>query len=173
MEKFVSRVIIAWMMLIIIIMSSLYNKMDTETQKFYIFGPNNNLIIFGIKINSYTKYNIVVFYCFINSLIRTSYGNILRPWLTNSIQDINIQKKPEIAFFAYEVTYVITIYSWFDWYIYMNILVAQVDMLIVEIISDVIMSGLITRYYLNYKIKDEVEVIEETISPLNINEMFV
>jgi hypothetical protein len=55
----------------------------------------------------------------------------------------------------------------------MNILVAQVDMLIVEIISDVIMSGLITRYYLNYKIKNEVEVIEETISPLNINEMFV
>jgi hypothetical protein len=37
----------------------------------------------------------------------------------------------------------------------------------------IIMSGLITRYYLNYKIKDEVEVIEETISPLNVNEMFV
>jgi hypothetical protein len=173
MEKFVSRVIIAWMMLIIIIMSSLYNKMDAEAQKFYIFGPNNNLMIFGIQINSYTKYSIVVFYCFINSLIRTSYGNILRPWLTNSIQDINIEKNQAITFFAYEVTYVITIYTWFDWYIYMNILVAQVDMLIVEIISDIIMSGLITRYYLNYKIKDEIEVIEETISPLNVNEMFV
>ena len=129
--------------------------MDDEAQKFYIFGPNNNLIIFGVHINSYTKYSIVIVYCFINSLIRSSYNDVLRSWLTNSIQDIKIQKKPEITFFAYEVTYVTTIYNWFDWYIYMNILLAQVDMLIVEITSDLIMSGLITRYYLNYEMQDE------------------
>jgi hypothetical protein len=178
MEKITSRIIIIWMMLIIITICGLYNKMNNEAQNFYIFGPNNNLIIFGLQINTYTKYGIVVFYCFINSVIRSSHNDILRPWLTNSIQDISIQKKPEIAFFAYEVTYVTTIYNWFDWYIYMNILLAQVDMLIVDIISDLIMSGLITRYYLNHKIKvdDDVQeeiAIEENKIVLNINEIIV
>lgn len=178
MEKITSRIIIIWMMLIIITICSLYNKMNNEAQNFYIFGPNNNLIIFGLQINTYTKYSIIVFYCCINSLIRSSHNDILRPWLTNSVQDINVKKKPEIAFFAYEVTYVTTIYTWFDWYIYMNILLAQVDMLIVEITSDLIMSSLTTRYYLNHKInvEDNIEeeiAIEENKIVLNINEIMV
>jgi hypothetical protein len=178
MEKLISRIIIGWMILIIITILCLYNKMDEEAQKFYIFGPNNNLIIFGLQINSYVKYSIVIFYCVINSSIRTSYNDVLRPWLINSIQDINVEKKPEIVFFAYEVTYVTTIYNWFDWYIYMNILLSQVDMLIVEITSDLLMSGLITRYYLTYKIQDkkskEIElVVEENEIILNVNEILV
>ena len=44
------------------------------------------------------------------------------PEVTNGVHFYWSQKKPEIAFFAYEVTYVTTIYNWFDWYIYMNIL---------------------------------------------------
>jgi hypothetical protein len=44
-------------------------------------------------------------------------------------------------------------------------LLAQVDMLLIEIICDMIMSGMITRYYLNYKIlkKDE---IHEVVNPM-------
>jgi len=175
MEKKASRIIIVWMSLIIIIMCSLIKEMDSESQDFFKFGPNNNLFIFGLHINTYLKYNIIVMYCGINSLIRTTYHNVLIPWQTNSIQDITIEKSQDIRCFAYEITYVIIIYNWVDWYIYMNILLAQVDMLLIEIVCDMIMSGIITRYYLNYKIlkTDETDEVLNPLSFPNNNDQMV
>ena len=70
--------------------------------------------------------------------------------------------------FAYEITYVIIVYNWVDWYIYMNILLAQVDMLLIEITCDMIMSGVIARYYLNHKIIKIDDALEqdEVFNPL-------
>lgn len=171
MEKKASRIIIVWMSVIIILICSLIKEMDSEYQEFYSFGPNDHLIIFGLHINTYLKYSMIVMYCGINSLIRTTYHNILIPWQTNSIQDITIEKSPDIRCFAYEITYVIIIYNWVDWYIYMNILLAQVDMVLIEIVCDMMMSGFITRYYLNYKIlkSDETDEVFNPLSSVNNN----
>ena len=72
--------------------------------------------------------------------------------------------------FAYEVTYVSTIYNWVDWYIYMNLLLAQVDMLLTEILADLIMSGLVTYYYLGSPPIKNVEMEEDTINPMILDE---
>jgi hypothetical protein len=152
MEKITSRIIILWIVLIVVSIFYLYDKMDSESKKFYMFGPNNNLIVFGIEINTYQKYFVIIIYCLINSLMRTSCRDILISWQTNSVQDITKPKNKELMYFAYEVSCVTTIYGWIDWYIYMNLLLAQVDMLIIEVSSDLLMSCIITRYYLNYKV---------------------
>jgi hypothetical protein len=76
----------------------------------------------------------------------------LIPWVTNSIQDITKPKPINIHIFAYESAFIITIYTWFDWFLYYNILISQIDLLIIEISMDVIMAGIITNYYINYKI---------------------
>ena len=78
--------------------------------------------------------------------------------------------------FAYEVTYVSTIYNWVDWYIYMNLLLAQVDMLLTEILADLIMSGLVTYYYLGtnpVKNKTRNNKIEEAEQIYVINPMIL
>ena len=159
MEKLISRINILWMVIVSISIGSLYNKMDSTTMEFYSFGPSNKLIVFGLAINTITKYIIVVFYISINSLIRTLNHNILIPWLINSVQDITIEKKVENKSIAYEITYVVTVYSWVDFFIYMNTLLAQVDLLLIEILCNVIISRFITTYYLNYKIiKNDVVI---------------
>ena len=126
--------------------------MDNETQKFYTFGPNDNLIVFGLEINTYPKYLIIILFCCVNSLIRTTSRDILIPWQTNTVQDITKIKNKNIHCFAYEVSCVTTIYAWVDWYIYINLLLTQIDMLLMEISTDLLMSCITTRYYLNYKI---------------------
>jgi hypothetical protein len=65
--------------------------------------------------------------------------------------------------FAYESAFIITIYTWFDWFLYYNILLSQIDILLIEIVIDIIMAGLVTNYYLNNNLfvikKSEYELI--------------
>lgn len=149
MEKIVSRVVIMWILLISLIIGNLNSQMDSTEALFYRFGPHNELLIIGLKINTFSKYFTVILFCFVNSLIRNMTHNILNSWLINNVQDISIVKSKHIHFFAYEVTYVTTIYTWVDWYVYMNLLLAQVDIFLTEITADLIMSGFVTYYYLN------------------------
>jgi hypothetical protein len=168
-EKLVSRIVIIWMTIIMITIGGLYNHMNATGVNYYRFGPHDNFIIIGIPINTGGKYFLAVLYCFINSLIRTSINNILKPWLINSVQDINILKPKQIRTFAYEVTNVITIYNWVDWYVYMNLLLAQVDLFLTEMVTDVFMSVLTTYYYLNTEPqnKNKNKIEEEPIIVTN------
>ena len=173
MEKLVSRIVIIWIVIISITISSLYNHMNETGANYYRFGPRDDFIIIGIPINTGGKYFIAVLYCFINSLIRTSINNILKPWLINSVQDINIVKPRQIRGFAYEVTNVITIYNWVDWYVYMNLLLAQVDLFLTEMVTDVFMSVLTTYYYLNTEVKKEKKSEKEEEPIIVTNPMFL
>ena len=43
-----------------------------------------------------------------------------------------------------------------DWFIYINLLLAQADMVIVEICTDLIVTGFVTRMYLNTPVEEHV-----------------
>lgn len=121
---------------------------NIEQTTFYNFGPNDSLIILGFKINTKLKYILIISYCFINSIFRTLYNSILHAWLINNIQDETKEKSIEMRQLAYEITCVTTIYTWFDWFIYINVLLSQIDMILVEIGADLIVSIITTTYYL-------------------------
>ena len=148
MEKIICNCILLWMSFICVCVSCLYNQTDI-TNKFYNFGPSENLVIIGFTINDYKKYLFVIGYCFINSIMRSLMHNILSPWVTNIIQDKTRPKLKNIHWFAYESAYVITLYTWFDWFLYYNILLSQIDLLLIEIIIDLMMAGIVTYYYLH------------------------
>ena len=160
LQKLTSRISVCWMFIIMLSISMLYNKMDATTQNFYMFGPNDKLIVFGIKINTRIRYMITVSYIFVNSLIRTMNHNILLPWITTYIQDITVEKHKNTHMFAYEANYVNCAYIWVDFFIYMNMLLVQVDMLLIEMLSNIVVSVFITKYYLDYK-KNHIELAEE------------
>ena len=144
-----------WIIMIFISIGLLYNKMNEEAMLFYNFGPNNTLLVFGLNIDTYPKYMLIIIYCFVNSLIRTLTKDILGAYLINSVQDVTIMKNKNIGYFPYEIAYAVSIYGWIDWYICMNLLFAQIDMIIIEITSDLFMSTLTTRYYLHYKLNKQ------------------
>ena len=161
MERITNRLLAIWIATIVSTLSGLHQHMDPDSKQFYTFGPNPNLVVFGLQVDTYSKYSVIVFYCFVNSLLRSAYRDILLAWQTNSVQDITKIKKNDIKCFAYEVSFVTTIYGWMDWYIYINLLLSQVDMILIEICSDLFMSFATTRYYLNTN--DVVKPLEELL----------
>ena len=151
----VSRIITCWMIVILTIMLSYLfaNKEDyTGDTSFYRFGPNPDLVIIGIVIDTPTKYCLVVVYAVINTVIRNLDHNIIMPWIMLNVQNLkitNIDAKDIPK--QYEISIINTIYSWFDWLIYIHMLLAQIDMFLLELTTDVIAIYFVTRWYIKNK----------------------
>ena len=148
-ENGISCLIVGWMSISIGCIS--YVIMDGSKSTMFAIGPNDNFYILGIGIDTMPKYWLVVAFCFINSGMRALNLNVLHSWIVNEIQDVNnityIQPKK-----AYAISYVALIFYWFDFFMYMNILFSQIDMLMVEVLSDAIVTYLLTSHYLSLKV---------------------
>ena len=169
----VSRVIAMWMIVILTILLS-YIFANTEQfvgdTSFYRFGPNPELVILGITIDTPQKYGLIVLYAIINTIIRNLDHSIIAPWITLNVQNINAlptedtEKKDTNK--QFEISIINTIYSWFDWLIYINMLLAQVDMFLLETITDVIAIYFVTRWYIknraigNLNIENTVDTVD-------------
>jgi len=148
-EIITSRIIFIWMCTIIIFIF-LYTTSNKDTVTLFKIGPNSELFILHIAIDTTAKYMTVVSFCFVNSIFRSLNHNILQPFIINEIQDVSKNNITNFGF-CYELSCNSAIYVWFDFFMYMHILMSQIDLLLVEIIADVIITGIITKYYLNKK----------------------
>ncbi len=126
------------------------NKNDTTIK----FGPSDSLVIFGALVDTNEKYIGVVVLCIVNSAVRVMNTNIIHAWVINNIQDTKIYFKVN-ALQAYEITAIHAVYSFVDWYFYMNIILSQIDLFLIEMGVDLVMAILTTRYYLNIKENSE------------------
>ena len=164
--KLSTKLIFGWMVFISIQICILSNYADSEQKSYYTFGPNNNLFILGLQINTKLKYIGVVLYCMINSSMRAMKNDILVPWLINNVQ--NEESKVGLTkYIGYNITSVSVFYNWFDYFLCLNIFLSQIDIMLYEIFSDVLISNITTYYYINSAKKVEsIENIETTENPL-------
>jgi len=160
----VSRIITAWMGIMTALMIAIA-KEDTA-DSFYRFGPHPDLIILGYTIDTASKYALVIFYALVNTVVRNLNHNVITPWITLNIQDTSasadvalLESRNQVPLplplptslnkaHAYEISVASTLYSWFDWLIYIHMLMAQVDMVIIEMGADVLATSAITYWYL-------------------------
>ena len=119
----------------------------TGDTSFYRFGPNPDLVILGIIIDTPDKYGLIVLYAVLNTIIRNLDHNVIVPWITLNVQNINVAEQIKVKK-QYEISIINTIYSWFDWLIYIHMLLAQVDMFLLELITDTIAIYFVTRWYI-------------------------
>ena len=156
METKISRFVMLWVCITSIFLYAFIS--GNQENRLFQIGPNPNLLILGICVDTHEKYVIVVSFCFVNSGFRCLNHNILQSWLINTVQNkavFNVNTRQ-----SYEISFISTIYNWFDFFMYMNILMSQIDMLMVEIISDLIMTTIITKHYLH--LKKNNRIIDET-----------
>lgn len=147
-QTIVARFLLGWMGAVSVVIAVMSRGIDDEHAHFYRFGPHPDLLLMGFRVDCYEKYAVVIAYCIVNSVMRTLYNDILHAWILNHVQDETKAKTASTVALAYNVTCVTSMYHWFDWLIYMNILLAQIDLVIVEVTTDVAMSLLTTRYYI-------------------------
>ena len=160
MEIILSRILCTWMLFIFLCIGLLYNNMDNKMHLFFKFGPNDTFYVIGINIDNYEKYICVAFYCFANSIARCVMMNLLQPWLINQVQDKSKEKTSAITLTAYQINTVVKIYAWVDWFIYMKLLFSQIDIFMIEIGADVIVSNVAVYYYLHSPIIKDNPAIE-------------
>jgi hypothetical protein len=105
-----SRVLTIWIIAIVIVFLVLNKNNNSSYLK---YGPNNDLVIIGIKINNVFKYALLVFLIIINIIMRNINNEIIRPWIILNIQNTvqQIENKKE----CYEMSIVSNFYVWFDW----------------------------------------------------------
>ncbi len=155
MEKIIGRVVLIWIFIISgFIGVFISNNSDNQL---FRFGPNPDLIIMGISIDTREKYVSVVSFCFVNSGVRCMNHNILQSWIINTVQDKTVAHVNPRQ--SYEISFISTIFNWFDFFMYMNILMSQFDMLLIETFADLIMTAILTSYYL--RLKQKVVVTDE------------
>jgi hypothetical protein len=143
-----NSIILGWILVVSFGLSIILETTPLQTTYFQ-FGPNESFLVFGIPVNTYGRYLLLCFYSIVNAGVRALYQNVVHPWVLHNVQDETIEKKREMHIYAYQFTMVSTVYIWFDWFIYMNVLLSQVDMLLMELFADASVSLLTTYLYLN------------------------
>lgn len=121
-----------------------------------IIGPNNQLIILKIEINSYLRYFTLLFYIIIKTIMININTQIVHTWII-----LNVQNEKKIPLNGiYEIVICSNLYSWFDWFCNLLLLFSQIDVILFTLFVDLIANVLITRYYLKLK---ETEIYTEII----------
>ena len=125
----VSRIVFIWIIVIAITLIYFSQNNTNEKSTFYHIGPSSQLIVLNIIIDTPLKYSLVIIYSIANNVIRNLNSNILRPWITHNIQDnTNEAKQRKISLSycnAYEINTIYTIYIWFDFLIYIHLLLSS------------------------------------------------
>ena len=151
-EITISRILAMWMFTVVTTLFFVL-KHGTGDAGVFRYGPNQNFVVLGICIDTMGKYCIIVTYCFINSALRAINHDILLSWTTTSLMNKHSVIKLN-DFQSCEISMVCTIFIWFDYFMNFNILLAQFDMLIVEVSTDLTMTYYVTKYYLGEKKKN-------------------
>lgn len=152
--KLCTWVIVGWISFVCICLAIVLEALPSNTN-YFRFGPNEDFLVFGIQVNTYPRYFMLCFYGIINAGVRALYQNVVHPWMLHNVQDETVEKKQEIHAYAYQCTVVSTAYIWFDWFIYMNVLLSQFDMLLMELSADAVVTLTTTYIYLHPNIIDK------------------
>lgn len=141
----ICTLIYSWVVVLCIILALSAGFGNDST--FFRFGPHEDFVLFGVTVDTPAKYFGVVLYCLIGSIMRTLQTEILKPWIIQEIQNHN-PKSHFAQKHAYLAVGADAILTWVDWLMYINILLAQIDMVIVETIWNIIISFATARKFL-------------------------
>jgi hypothetical protein len=148
----IAKAILIWILFVVCILCLIIRD---NSSHFFQIGPNKDLHIFGVVIDTDLKYAVVVGYTICSTILRTLQQEVILPWVIQNVQNDHT-KTDYTKQYAYQIVLIDVVYRWFDWFMYMNILLSQIDMTVIEILGNLITSYHMTKYYLA---KNSEEVI--------------
>ena len=151
--KWTTRLMELWIIAIIGgITSALLSQSSVDT--FYTFGPSSTFVILGITIDTPLKYSIVVLYSVLDTLVTALLYQVVTPWLTLVVHDTTVSKTHISYFLIHEISLISRIYAWIDWLLYINILLSQIDVALIQLLTDALCTIYITYVYLDTSVQE-------------------
>lgn len=153
------RALQCWTASVLVALGLLLHK-GTALKDFYKFGPSENLVILGLVIDSYALYAGVICYTLFNTISRTLNNQIVYPWITLVIHDTTVPKHDLSQLYMHEITQASTIYTYIDWFIAINLVFSQLDIILIEFIGELIITFIVTRMYITVSPQLEEPLID-------------
>lgn len=141
------RILQGWTVTILISLIVLLKK-GTAFKDFYQFGPSPNLVILGLVVDNYTLYAGIIFYSFFNTVIRNMNNQVVCAWITLVVHNTTISKDDIPKLHIYEITLMSAFYTYIDWFIYLNLVFSQIDIILIELAGELFITFMVTRMYL-------------------------
>ena len=144
---FATKILLCWLIIVMVIFASC----GLFEGAFFGFGPGPNVILFGIVIDTWTKWSVVVLINFVDMAIVEWGMEIIKPYITNVIQDpktVEIDRsKASIYFIVNGSEICANIRS----VIYVNTVLTQIDFVLAALVGNLISMNITTWSYLRPK----------------------
>ena len=131
--------------------------MYVDNSPFLQFGPNTHTKLFGVVLDSWSKWWAVTLYTFISTCVAAFASDSIVPFITNTIQDHKTIYIPYSKMTCLVVIQVFTCYSVVISIVGLFVALTQIDFTVVRLISDMIVNHITTAYFLRGKIVDKVK----------------
>lgn len=142
----ISRCLVGWIVFVLVVLAFAIDG-NSDKGTFFRIGPHHDLKIFNIPVDTGWRYFVVVVYTSVSTVVRTLHQEVIAPWIVQKIQN-DVAKDDYTRRFAFEVVIVDVLFRWFDWAMYMNILLAQCDLMVIEIVGNMATSMYTTKLYM-------------------------
>lgn len=143
----VAKAMLGWVLGICIILATIANNSNGPKSPFFNVGPNKDLQLFHVPIDTTERYLCVILYTMMSTCFRTLQQEVLMPWIIQNVQNEE-EKTPYARHYAHFIVITNVTYVWLDWLMYLNILLAQVDLLLIEVLGNVCVTVYTTRWYM-------------------------
>ena len=122
-----------------------------EQQKdntFFCVGPSDSLSLLGVPNHTWVRYNAVVLYTLCSTCFRTLHSEVLSPWIVTRVQTTDAKSEYTLTHARFVVV-ISVVFTWLDWFMYLNILLTQLDFLLVEVVGNLAVTLYTTAHFVH------------------------
>jgi hypothetical protein len=157
--KLVSILMCTWLIAVIFIMIEIG---IFDNNNFVAFGPRKELSFMKVSIDTYYKYNMLIVMIVVHTFITDFIADSLTPHIVNVVQDTQTKYIPHKPITYFFVTTIWAVYCSISQLFAIFIAFAQIDLMIVRMLSDIMANWVTTSLYLHSKIHDPVKFSQNT-----------
>ena len=161
--RLISVLMVAWLAVVLLIMVEIGVFANS---KFVAFGPRKELSFMHVSVDTPYKYGMLVAMIIVHTLVSDFISDSLNPHLLNALQNTASRYIPHRPHVYYTVTTIYAFYCGISQLFIIFIAFAQLDLLIVRMVSDILANLLTTSLYLQDKTHDPLKFnqIEEEMT---------
>jgi hypothetical protein len=125
--------------------------MIDDESPFLSFGPNEKTVLFGFKLDTWTKWACVAMYTFVSTCIADFTSDSVGPWITNTIQDHKNMYLPYSKWTCVCIVQTFSMYAIIMGTIHLFVALSQVDFMLMRMFADLLVNYYTTQRFMQFK----------------------
>ena len=125
--------------------------MIDDESPFLSFGPNPQTVLFGFKLDTWTKWVCVALYTFVSTCIADFTSDSVGPWITNTIQDHKNMYLPYTKWTCVCIVQTFSMYAIIMGTIHLFVALSQIDFMLMRMFADLLVNYYTTKRFMQFK----------------------